>query len=73
MQLEDIPVIGSLLAAGADDHVFDALLVLGPVIIIAITLLGRTRASITLAVAYTVGFSVYIGYKGIRRTSVRKT
>lgn len=73
MQLEDIPVIGSLLAAGADDHVFDALLVLGPVVIIAITLLGRNLASITLAVAYTVGFIVYIGYKGIRATSERKT
>ncbi|GGM51212.1 hypothetical protein [Haloarcula argentinensis] len=66
MQLEEIPVIGSLLAAGADDRVFDAMLVLGPVIIIVITLLGRNLASLALAVAYTVGFSVYIGYKGIR-------
>jgi len=73
MQLEDIPVVGPLLAAGADDRVFDALLVLGPVIIIAINLLGRNLAAIILAVAYTGGFSVYIGYKGIRRTPERKT
>jgi len=73
MRLEEIPVIGPLLAAGADDRVFDALLVLGPVIIIAIALLGRNLASIILAASYTAGFSVYIGYKGIRRTPERKT
>jgi len=73
MQLEDIPVVGPLLNAGADDRVFDALLVLGPVIIIAIALLGRNTASVALAVAYTAGFTVYIGYKAIRRTPERKT
>ncbi len=72
MRIEAIPVIGSLLAAGADDHVFDALLVVGPVIIIVITLLGRTPISVTLAIAYTGGFVGYIGYKGIREISERK-
>jgi len=66
MQLEEIPVVGPLLAAGADDRVFDALLVSGPILIVAIALLGRNPGSVALAVAYTVGFSVYIGYKGIR-------
>lgn len=73
MQLEQIPLVGSLLAAGADDDVFDALLVLGPVIVIVITLLGRSPVSIALAVAYTGGFSVYIGYKGVHGIVERKT
>lgn len=66
MQLERIPIIGSLLAAGADNRIFDALLVSGPVVIIAIALLGRNPTSTALAVAYTVGFSVYVGYNGLR-------
>ena len=65
MRLEQIPVIGPLLAAGADDAVFDALLILGPIVIITITLLGRTLPSVLLAVAYTCGFMGYIGYKGV--------
>lgn len=65
MRLEQISVIGPLLAAGADDRIFDTLLVLGPVIIVAITLLGRNSASVALAVAYTTGFIAYILYKGV--------
>ncbi|AAG19634.1 MULTISPECIES: hypothetical protein [Halobacterium] len=66
MRLDAIPVIGPLLAAGADDRVFDALLVLGPVVIVAIRLLGRTPVSLALAVAYTVGFAAYILSEAIR-------
>lgn len=65
MKLERIPFIGPLLAAGADDPVFDALLILGPIVIIVITVLGRGLPSILLAVAYTGGFVGYIAYKGL--------
>lgn len=73
MRIEAIPFVGSLLAAGADDHVFDALLVAGPIIIIIIAFLGRTPISAALAITYTGGFIGYIGYKGGRKISERKT
>jgi hypothetical protein len=65
MRLQEIPFVGPLLAAGADDRVFDAFLVLGPVAILVITLLGRTMVSSAIAVAYTVGFLGYIAYKSL--------
>lgn len=66
MQIEDIPFIGSLLAAGADDRVFDILLLVGPLAILVITILGRTPLSVAIAVAYTGGFLGYILYKGFQ-------
>lgn len=68
MKLEEIPLVGPLLAAGADDDVFDVLLLLGPLLIVAITIFGRTPLSVLLAVAYTSGFIGYIAYKGVVAT-----
>ncbi|WP_135662730.1 hypothetical protein [Halorhabdus rudnickae] len=73
MGFEQIPFVGSLLTAGADDAVFDALLILGPIVIITITLLGRSIPSILLAVGYTGGFVAYIAYKGLLETTERNT
>ncbi|GGK76878.1 hypothetical protein [Haloarcula sebkhae] len=73
MRLEQIPVIGPLLEAGADDSVFDALLILGPIVISIITFLGRTLPSVLLAVAYTGGFLSYIAYKGVAETTESST
>lgn len=66
MQLRDIPFIGPLLEAGAEDSVFDALLLLGPIAILLITMMGRTWLSVLIAVGYTGTFLGYILYKGIR-------
>lgn len=66
MRLQDLPVVGALFAAGADDPVFDALLLLGPLAILVIAMLGRTVVSIAIAVAYTGGFLGFIVYKGLR-------
>ncbi|MFB6079429.1 MAG: hypothetical protein ABEJ81_00255 [Haloferacaceae archaeon] len=65
MRVESIPVVGPLLAAGADDRVFDALLLLGPVAIVAIAVLGRTTVSEAIAIVYTGGFVVYVLSKGL--------
>lgn len=65
MKLEEIPAVGPLLAAGANDHVFDVLLLLGPITIVTILLLGRTWLTSAIAVAYTAGFLCYIVFKGL--------
>lgn len=68
MHLEKIPFVGPLLAAGADDTVFDILLFLGPLVIVAITILDRTSLTVLLAVAYTSVFGGYIAYKSVVTT-----
>lgn len=62
---EELPVVGSLLAAGPGDRAFDVLLLSGPLVIVAIILLGRTTASVALALAYVCGLVGYIAYKGL--------
>jgi len=69
MRIEKVPFIGPLFTAGADDPVFDTLLIRGPAVIIAVTILGRTLPSTLLAVAYTGGFFGYIAYKGLVETA----
>lgn len=73
MQPEEIPFVGPLLVAGADDSVFDAFLIMGPAVITVIAILGRTPTSIVLALVYTGGFAGYIAYKGLLGTTERKT
>lgn len=64
MQAADIPFVRFILASGADDHIFDAFLLAGPMVIVAIVLLGRSLATTLLAVAYLVAFFGYTLLKG---------
>lgn len=52
MNLEDVPVVGRIVVAGPDDPVFDALLALGPVVIVVVSLLGRSIPGLLLSIAY---------------------
>lgn len=63
MRLDSIPVLGPLFGAGADDHVFDLLLLSGPLIICVIGFLHRSFVSFVLALSYAAGFVAYIGYR----------
>ena len=69
---KDLPFVGPILEAGADDPAFDGLLLLGPPTIVAIVLLGRTLASTALAMAYIGTFVGYLLYKGLSETTVRQ-
>ncbi|WP_435146015.1 hypothetical protein [Halobaculum sp. P14] len=66
MRLEDVPVVGPLLAAGADDRTFDALLVAGAVLIPLIGAVGRNAVTTAFAVAYILVFLGYVAYNGVR-------
>lgn len=52
---------------GPDDPVFDALLVLGPLVIAAAAVAGRTLFTLGVAVGYLVSLVVYVGYLGVTR------
>ncbi|AGB31588.1 hypothetical protein C488_14015 [Natrinema pellirubrum DSM 15624] len=67
MRLADVPVVGDLLESGAEDRVFDSLLLAGPVLILIIAVLGRSTVTVGLAAAYVLFFVAYVLYRGVRR------
>lgn len=69
MRLREIPVIAHVIDAGADDRVFDALLLLGPVLIALIALVGRTTLTEAIAVAYLGTLIGYVLYRGTEPSS----
>lgn len=48
------------------DPVFDALMLAGPAVLVAIALFGRTALTTALAVAYLLAFVGYVLYNGLR-------
>lgn len=52
---------------GPNDPVFDALLVLGPLVIVAAAVAGRTLFTLGVAIVYLVSLVVYVGYRGVAR------
>ncbi|WP_408958108.1 hypothetical protein [Natrinema sp. 74] len=69
MTLSDVPIVGDLLEAGAEDRVFDGLLLVGPVLIALIAVDGRSPLTTVIAVAYLLCFVAYVLYRGVRRRS----
>ncbi|WP_455449595.1 hypothetical protein [Natrinema thermotolerans] len=67
MTVSDIPIVGDLLESGAEDRVFDSLLLAGPVLILVIAFLGRSTVTVGLAAAYVLFFVAYVLYRGVRR------
>lgn len=67
MDLTDLPVDWKLFVRSERDPVFDALMVLGPAILLVIVLLGRSPLSTALAALYVLTFPVYVGYEAVVR------
>lgn len=71
MTLDDLPVLEQVSEWGADDTVFDALLLLGPVIIVGIRLVGlstghpRTILTEGIVLAYIAVLLGYILHRAI--------
>jgi len=66
MKLAEIPFVSTVVDSGADDRVFDSLLLLGPVVIVVVTLLGRSLLTEAIALAYVCAFVAYVLYRGVR-------
>ncbi|SFG35765.1 hypothetical protein SAMN04488063_1790 [Halopelagius inordinatus] len=63
MSVEDLPILGPVFDSGADDHVFDGLLLAGPLLLCVLALVGRTRVTTVIAAGYLLVFVGYILYK----------
>jgi hypothetical protein len=61
----DLPLVSAVVDAGADDRIFDSLLLLGPLVVAVIVLLGRSMLTEVLAVAYIAVFVGYGLYRGV--------
>lgn len=66
MKLGDLPVISSVFEAGAEDRVFDSLLLLGPLVIGLVVVLDRSLFTEALVATYLAVFVTYALYRGIR-------
>lgn len=66
MKLTRVPLVGSVVESGADDRVFDALLLSGPLVIMLIAIFGRTLVTTGLSGGYLVLFTLYLLYKGFQ-------
>ncbi|AHZ22765.1 hypothetical protein E6P09_03425 [Haloferax mediterranei ATCC 33500] len=69
MNPSNVPIISHILESGAEDRVFDSLLLIGPLLIVIITVFHRSLVTELLATAYIVVFVTYILYQGCHSQS----
>lgn len=67
MNPEELPILGAVFRSGAQDYVFDVLILLGPLLIVGISIIGRTTFTTVLAGLYIGIFILYVVYKGSQR------
>ena len=67
MKPENLPYVGAVFRFGARDRVLDSILLLGPVVVLAMAVLGRNVVTGALAALYVLSFVAYVLYKGFRR------
>jgi len=60
MKVDQIPVVQQVVESGAEDRVFDSLLLSGPLLIGLIAVMGRSLLTIAVAGGYLLAFIVYI-------------
>ncbi|MFB6163227.1 MAG: hypothetical protein ABEJ86_07315 [Halococcoides sp.] len=67
MHFTDFPLVDHVVSFGPDSRIFDALLISGPLVIVAIALFGRNPVTIGLAGAYLLLFVASVGIEAIAR------
>jgi len=67
MKPERIPLIGQVIESGADDRIFDTLMLAGPLVVVLPALVGRNLFTEALAAAYLAVFVGYVLYIGLAR------
>ncbi|MDS0282625.1 hypothetical protein [Haloarcula onubensis] len=66
MRPRQLPLVGHVRDAGADDGVFDTLLLVGPLVVVVVALVHRNAFTEALVLAYLTAFVGYILYRGLR-------
>ncbi|WP_135664212.1 hypothetical protein [Halorhabdus rudnickae] len=63
MNVRDLPIVNIVCEYGAQDSVFDSLLLVGPVLVVLIATLGRSIVTELLALAYVAVFLITVLYR----------
>ena len=63
MGLHELPVVGRVLAFGPDDTLYDSLILLGPVVVVVVSLAGLSPLTEAVAGAYVVAFVLVTLYR----------
>ena len=66
MNVDDLPILGRVHQWGAEETVYDALLLCGPLVVLVIAVLGRTPVTVGLTGLYLASF---VGYALSRAVS----
>ncbi|MDR5655821.1 hypothetical protein RH831_01310 [Halodesulfurarchaeum sp. HSR-GB] len=64
-----IPIVETVFEVGAQDRLFDGLLLIGPVLLALIAVVGRTPLTMALAGGYIAAFLLHIGHRYVRSDS----
>lgn len=67
MDPEHVPYLGAVFRFGARDRALDTALLVGPAVVSAFAVLGRTVLTTALVASYLVVLTSYVVYKEIRR------
>jgi len=65
MNVDDVPIVSSVVDAGPSDRVFDSLLLVGPLVIGLVVLLGTNVLTRVIAGAYIGLFVAYVVYRAV--------
>lgn len=65
MNPESVPVLGLLFRWGPGDRGFDALMVLGPLVVLIVTVVGRSPVTTAIAGGYLAGLVGYVLYRAL--------
>ncbi|WP_181685439.1 hypothetical protein [Halorhabdus salina] len=69
MTLRELPIVRTISESGADDRVYDGLLLVGPVVIFIVTILStildQSIIAELLALTYIAVFVCYVLYRGL--------
>lgn len=65
MTPEDIPVLGTLFEVGAKSRLYDAMMLLGPILIVLIAIVGRTEVTTVSAGIFVITLPLYILFQSV--------
>lgn len=67
MKLSELPVLKQVFNSGAQDRVFDGLLLLGPPVVLLVAVAGRSIVTVGIASGYILSFVLYVLFKTVIR------
>lgn len=65
MTPKELVPVAWLTEASPGDPVFDALMIVGPILLVVVAFLGRTVVTTALVGLYVAAFFVYVVYNGV--------